>query len=101
LIYSCKEYSDKLVRTSLVTGEQSSHRVPSYTFNQGCCWSEEPEGSLLITGGGVPAVGEVVRIDVGTFEVSPQRDMHTLEEDMLQCITLNISTSLEGTIADT
>jgi hypothetical protein len=55
-----------------------------------------PGGSLLITGGGFSsAVREVVRIDVGTFEVSPQRDMLTLEEDMLQCITLNISTSLE------
>jgi hypothetical protein len=37
--------------------------VPSYTFKQGCCWSEVPGGSLLITGGDCPAVREVVRID--------------------------------------
>jgi hypothetical protein len=36
-----------------------------------------PGGSLLITGGGFPAVLEVVRIDVGTFEVSPQPPMLT------------------------
>jgi hypothetical protein len=28
-----------------------------------CCWSEVSGGSLLITGGGPPAVKEVVRID--------------------------------------
>jgi hypothetical protein len=76
-IYSFEKDTDQLHRTSLVTGEHSSHRVPSYTFKYGCCWSEVPGGSLLITGGGLPGVGEVVRIDVGTFEVSPQRDMLT------------------------
>jgi hypothetical protein len=75
-IYSYMKKTDQLHRTSL-TGEQSSHRVPSYTFKQGCCWSEVPGGSLLITGGGYPAVREVVRIDVGTFEVSPQPHMLT------------------------
>jgi hypothetical protein len=79
-IYSYKEGTDQLHRTSLVTGEQSSHQVPSYTFRQSCCWSEVPGGSLLITGGfdeDDEAVREVVRIDIGTFEVSPQRDMLT------------------------
>jgi hypothetical protein len=77
-IYSYKFNTDQLHRTSLVTGEQSIHRVPSYTFKRGCCWSEVPGGSLLITGGGDPiAVSEVVRIDVGTFEVSPQPPMLT------------------------
>jgi hypothetical protein len=38
--------------------------VPSYTFKYGCCWSEVPGASLLITGGGHPvAVREVVKID--------------------------------------
>jgi hypothetical protein len=40
--------------------------VPSYTFNYGCCWSEEPGGSLLITGRGgdnLRSLREVVRID--------------------------------------
>jgi hypothetical protein len=63
-IYSYKFDTDQLHRTSLVTGEHSSHRVPSYTFKYGCCWSESSGGSLLITGGRNPtAVREVVRID--------------------------------------
>jgi hypothetical protein len=62
-IYSYKYNTAQLHRTSLVTGEQSSLRVPSYTFKDGCCWSEVPGGSLLITGRGFPAVREVVRID--------------------------------------
>jgi hypothetical protein len=62
-IYSYKFNTDQLHRTNLVTGEHSSHRVPSYTFKDGCSWSEVPGGSLLITGGGIPAVREVVRID--------------------------------------
>jgi hypothetical protein len=65
-IYSCKNDTDQLHRTSLVTREHSSHRVPSYTFKTCCCWSEVPGGSLLITGGLVEtfsAVREVVRIE--------------------------------------
>jgi hypothetical protein len=62
-IYSYICSTDQLYRTNLVTGEHSSHRVPSYTFLDGCCWSEVPGGSLLITGGGDPEVREVVRID--------------------------------------
>jgi hypothetical protein len=63
-IYSYTKNTDQLHRTSLVTGEQSRHRVPSYTFKTGCCWSEGPGGSLLITGGGFPdAVGKVESID--------------------------------------
>jgi hypothetical protein len=77
-IYSYQENTDQLHRTSLVTGEHSSHRVPSYQFKDGCCWSEVPGGSLLITGGGYPAaVTEAVRLDVRTFAVSPQREMRT------------------------
>jgi hypothetical protein len=55
--------TDQLTWTSLVTGEHSSHRVPSYTFMGGCYSSEVPGGSLLITGGGDAPVREVVRID--------------------------------------
>jgi hypothetical protein len=63
-IYSYKSETDQLYRTSLVTGEHSSHRVPSYTFKYSCCWSEGPAGSLIVTGGGHPtAVEEVVKID--------------------------------------
>jgi hypothetical protein len=64
-IYSYNQYFDKLHRTNLVTGEHSSHRVPSYTFKLGCCWSEVPGRSLLITGGerDWSGVREVVRID--------------------------------------
>jgi hypothetical protein len=62
-IYSYKEKTGQLHRTSLVTGEPSSHQIPSYRFKNSCCWSEVPGGCLLITGGGDPAVEEVVRID--------------------------------------
>jgi hypothetical protein len=63
-IYSYEYHTDKLYRTSLDTGEYSSHRVPSYTFMNGCCWSEVPGGSLLITGGEFDYTrSEVVRID--------------------------------------
>jgi hypothetical protein len=67
-IYSNYRGTNQLHWTSLVTGEQSTHRVPSYTFNGGCFLSEVPGGSLLITGGGhrglgPSAVREVVRID--------------------------------------
>jgi hypothetical protein len=61
-IYSYERLTEQLHRSNLVTGEHSSHRVPSYTFKFGCYWSEVPGGSLLITGG-APAVREVVRID--------------------------------------
>jgi hypothetical protein len=62
-IYSYKDNTNQLHRTSLVTGEQSSHHFPSYRFKIGCCWSEVPRGSLIITGGENPAFREVVRID--------------------------------------
>jgi hypothetical protein len=75
-IYSYKQDPDQLHRTNAVTGEYSSHHIPSYKFKPFCCWSEVPGGSLLITGGGHPAaVREVVKIDVGTFEVSFQPPM--------------------------
>jgi hypothetical protein len=44
--------TDQLYRTNLVTREQSSYRVPLYTFNESCCWSEVLGGSLLIIDGG-------------------------------------------------
>jgi hypothetical protein len=62
-IYSCKQYTDQLHRTNLVTGEHSSNTVPSYEFKHCCCWSEVLGGSLLITGGGYPIGREVVGID--------------------------------------
>jgi hypothetical protein len=62
--YSYRFNTDQLHRTSLVTGQQSKHRVPSSRFKYCCCWSEVPGGSLLITGGGHPTeVRKVVRID--------------------------------------
>jgi hypothetical protein len=79
-IYSCKRDTDQLHRCSLVTGEHSRHRVPSYTFKYGCCWSEVLGGSLLITGGGWLAVSEVVRIDTRReFAVSYSPPMLTPE----------------------
>jgi hypothetical protein len=78
VIYSYNRWGDLLYWTNLVTGEQSSHQMPSYTFEMGCCWSEVPEGRLLITGGGYPSANrKVVKIHVGTFEVSHQQNMPT------------------------
>jgi hypothetical protein len=37
-IYSYRCNTDELHRASLVTGEHSSHRVPSDTFKPYCCW---------------------------------------------------------------
>jgi hypothetical protein len=62
-IYSYRQGTDQLHRTSLDTGARSCQRVPSYRFKYSCCWSEVPGGSLLITGGDSPAVREVMRID--------------------------------------
>jgi hypothetical protein len=80
-IYSYEEDADQLHRMSLVTGEHSSHRVPSYTFKPYCCWSEVPGGSLLITGGrneDNSSVREVVRIDTRReFAVSGHHPMLT------------------------
>jgi hypothetical protein len=77
---------DQLHRTSLVTRERSSHRVPSYTFKSCCCWSEVPGGSLLITGGGFPTVREVVRIDTRLQSLTVLL-CSLLDWHMLQCIT--------------
>jgi hypothetical protein len=78
-IYSYKYNTGQLGRTRLVTGEPSTHQVPSYSFKPGCCWSEVPGGSLFISGGGwPPAVGEVVKIDTcREFAVSQQPPMLT------------------------
>jgi hypothetical protein len=78
-IYSYESNTDKLHRTSLITGEASCHRVISYEFKQYSVWSELPGGSLLITGGKqLPhSSREVVRIDSRTFEVSLQPAMIT------------------------
>jgi hypothetical protein len=78
-IYSYLGKTNQLHRTSLVTGAQSIHRVPSYQFKPGCCWSEMFGGSLIITGGGWPvAVREVVRIDTcREFAVAQQPPMLT------------------------
>jgi hypothetical protein len=83
-IYSYTGHTDQLHRTSLSTGEQSTYRVRSYTFNYGCCWSEVPGGSLLITGGEDEACSprkEVVRIDTRReFGVSQLPSMLTPRE---------------------
>jgi hypothetical protein len=76
-IYSYKENTGKLYRTSLVTGLESCYQVPSFSFKQWCCWSQLPDGDLLVTGGGDPCTREVVRIDTRTCAVSPQSPMLT------------------------
>jgi hypothetical protein len=78
--YSCHSDTNQLYRVNLLTGEQSRHEVPHYRFKSGCRLSELPSGGLLITGG-MPGVRDVVRVDVGTFAVSPQPSMHTARRD--------------------
>jgi hypothetical protein len=74
-IYCCR--SNELLRASLLTGEQSNHRIPDCYFKFYCRWSELPGGNLLITGG-FRGVREVVRIDaLREWAVSSQPPMHT------------------------
>jgi hypothetical protein len=83
-IYGFERGSDQLFRTNLVTGEQSSHKVPSYKFKNFFCWSEVPEGNLVITGGMDEygsTVRDVVSIDVENFEFSALEDMLTPRRD--------------------
>jgi hypothetical protein len=76
-IYSCIQHSNTVCRTHLISGDQTSHSVAShyYQFKSGCCWTELPDGSLLITGGGSPKKDEVMLIDVQTWAVSEQSPM--------------------------
>jgi hypothetical protein len=77
VIYCCRYDHDQLLRTNLLTGEQSCHRVPGYQFKHYSTWSELPGGSLLITGG-YPAVKEVVQIDaLRESALSSQPSMRT------------------------
>jgi hypothetical protein len=78
LIYSCKWRTNCLLRTNLLTGELKCQRVPGYKFNVICRVSELPAGSLLTTGGGSPAVREVVKIDtLREYAVCSLPPMHT------------------------
>jgi hypothetical protein len=61
-IYSYTTNGNELYSTDLSTAKQSCIHLPSYVFRYGCCWSELPRGSLLITGGA--ATQKVDRIDV-------------------------------------
>jgi hypothetical protein len=57
-IYSYKGNTDQLYRTSLVTGENTQAFECLHAPSKfGCCWSEVPGGSLLITGGEDEASG--------------------------------------------
>jgi hypothetical protein len=79
-LYSCKEDTNQLYRVNLLTGEESSHKVPHYQFKEYCRWSELPGGSLLITGGGEypREVRDVVKIDtLREYAASSQPPMHT------------------------
>jgi hypothetical protein len=80
-IYRFALSTGRLWRTHLVTGEESRHQLPLYKFKSDCSWSELPGGSLLITGGGIPVVREVVRIDTHReFGVSHQPPMLSLRK---------------------
>jgi hypothetical protein len=79
-IYTCKESTGELHRTSLLNGDRSCHRLHDYQFKEYCRWSELPGGTLLITGGHEEndAVREVVKIDtLRECAVSSQPPMHS------------------------
>jgi hypothetical protein len=61
--FCCEGDTNKLHRMNLLTGVKSCHKVPNYLFKYNCCWSELPDASLLITGGGDPEVSEASRFD--------------------------------------
>jgi hypothetical protein len=63
-IYSFKQGTNKLWTTNLLTGKQSCRRIRSFISNARSCWSELCEGSLIITGGGDPAVRDVLKINI-------------------------------------
>jgi hypothetical protein len=44
--YCCESRTDRILRTTLLTGEQSAHRVSGYQFKMFCNWSELPEGTF-------------------------------------------------------
>jgi hypothetical protein len=82
--YCCQNGTNNLHWVNLLTGEQSCHKVPYYSFKSLCRWSEVPGGRLLITGGGrqritgCPAEREVVHIDtLREYAVSYRPPMHT------------------------
>jgi hypothetical protein len=76
-IYSYERNTGELCRTHLGTAKQSTHPIPLYKFKFGCCLNELPGTCLLVTGGGYGGSSEVVRIDLGSFEVSFQAQMRT------------------------
>jgi hypothetical protein len=76
--YSCRRDTNQLHMVNLLTGEKTCLKVLNYQFNKSSRWSELPGGSLLITGGGDPAVKEVVKIDaLRECAVSFLPPMHT------------------------
>jgi hypothetical protein len=78
-VYSYDQMTDQLHRTNLVTGGQSSYRVPEFRFKMGCRWCELPGGSLLITG---RSEREAVKIETRReFTVLAQPPMHTARSD--------------------
>jgi hypothetical protein len=76
--FICSYVTNQLYRTDKLTGVLSCNQIPGYEFKFGCCWSELPGGSLLITGGGEHGAREVVKIDIQRESaVSSLPPMHT------------------------
>jgi hypothetical protein len=84
--YCCMFKTRRLRRANLITGEQSSHQVPGYQFNDDCRWCELPGGSLIITGGSSysATLREAVLIDtLRECAVSYLPPMHTPRKNHL------------------
>lgn len=74
-IYSYKSYTNQLFRTTLNTGETTCHKLGTFVFKWGSCWSQSTGGKIYVTGG--IGSNEVVSIDSRTFEVTPRAPMLT------------------------
>lgn len=48
-IYSFKEASNRLYRTVMKTGQVTTYKINSFTFLDGCSWTELPSGDIFIS----------------------------------------------------
>jgi hypothetical protein len=89
LVYYSGQWTNKLWRTDLITGQDCCLQVPLYEFDGGCL-SELPGRHLLVTGGVDPssfmviprrATTKVVKINVRTLAVTQRPPMHTARID--------------------
>jgi hypothetical protein len=98
-IYGCTYSTGALLRTDLLTNEQSCYQIPGYCFNAYCRWNELPGRNLLVTGG---ASGQVVKImTLRELQFPLYLPCTPAECCMQRCITLSTSDYWEGSLMAT